>query len=54
MIIGKYQDANGADTGMYLEGNLDEFYIINAVRDESQVKKLMEKCDFSTVGKKTE
>lgn len=54
MIIGKFPDATGADTGMYLEGNLDDFYLFDTVRDESHVKKLMEKCDFSTGGKKTD
>lgn len=54
MIIGKFPDATGADTGMYLEGNLDEFYLFDTVRDESHVEKLMEKCDFSTGGKKTD
>lgn len=53
MMIGKFQNAPGADTGMYLEGYLDEFYLFNAVRDESHVKKLMEKCDFSTGGRKS-
>lgn len=51
MIIGKYLAAAGGDTGMHLQGYLDEFYIFDAVRDESQVKKLMGKCDFPTGGK---
>ena len=54
MVIGKYLDAVGGDTGMYLQGYMDEFYIFEAVRDESSVKKLMEKCDYPTGGKLTQ
>ncbi|XP_022801157.1 uncharacterized protein LOC111338874 [Stylophora pistillata] len=50
MIIGKFQDSAAANSQMYLQGNLDEFYVFNVVRDESQVVKLMGKCDFSTGG----
>lgn len=51
MVVGKYLDAGGGDTGMHLQGYLDEFYIFDEVRDESNVKKLMDKCDFPTGGK---
>lgn len=50
-MIGRYLDTSGGDTGMYLQGYLDEFYIFDEVRDESQVKKLMEKCDYPTGSK---
>lgn len=51
IVVGKSLDAAGQDTEMHLVGYLDEFYIFDAVRDQSQVKKLMEKCDFPTGGK---
>lgn len=51
MTVGKFLDAADGDTGMFLQGYLDEFYIFDAVRDESHVKKLMEKCDFPIGGK---
>ena len=50
-MIGRYLDSTGGGTGMYLEGYLDEFYIFDEVRDESQVKKLMEKCEYPTDSK---
>lgn len=51
VMIGRYLDSSGGDTGMYLQGYLDEFYIFDEVRDESQVKKLMEKCEYPTGSK---
>ena len=51
MVVGKFLDAAGQDTEMHLEGYLDEFYIFDDVTDESQVEKLMGKCDFPTTGK---
>lgn len=51
IVVGKSLDAAGQDTEMHLVGYLDEFYIFDAVRDQSQVKKLMGKCDFPTGGK---
>ena len=50
-MIGRYLDSSGGDTGMYLQGYLDEFYIFDEVRDQSQVKKLMEKCEYPTDSK---